>query len=42
MDGLPEDLSDSTQRPDSDKDQRLYFVPYRSLLFLSRFTLSPF
>ncbi|XP_062171940.1 ubiquitin carboxyl-terminal hydrolase 8 isoform X3 [Alnus glutinosa] len=29
MDGLPEDLSDSTQRPDSDNDQRLYFVPYR-------------
>uniref|UniRef100_A0A2N9HCJ1 DUSP domain-containing protein n=1 Tax=Fagus sylvatica TaxID=28930 RepID=A0A2N9HCJ1_FAGSY len=30
MDGLSEDLSDSTQRPDSDNDdQRVYFVPYR-------------
>ncbi|KDP42971.1 hypothetical protein JCGZ_23913 [Jatropha curcas] len=27
--GLSEDPSDSTQRPDSDNDQRLYFVPYR-------------
>ncbi|XP_015873161.1 ubiquitin carboxyl-terminal hydrolase 8 [Ziziphus jujuba] len=27
--GLPEDLSDSTQRPESDSDQRVYFVPYR-------------
>ncbi|KAJ6755604.1 UBIQUITIN CARBOXYL-TERMINAL HYDROLASE [Salix purpurea] len=27
--GLPEDLSDSTQLPESDNDQRVYFVPYR-------------
>ncbi|KAF3440684.1 hypothetical protein FNV43_RR18968 [Rhamnella rubrinervis] len=27
--GLPEDLSDSNHRPDSDSDQRVYFVPYR-------------
>ncbi|XP_062015701.1 ubiquitin carboxyl-terminal hydrolase 8 isoform X1 [Rosa rugosa] len=26
--GLSEDLSDSTQRPDSDSEQRVYFVPY--------------
>lgn len=29
MDGLCEILPDFTQRPDSDNDQRLYFVPYR-------------
>jgi hypothetical protein len=29
--GLSEDLSDSTQLPESDNDQRVYFVPYRSL-----------
>ncbi|KAI9402072.1 hypothetical protein POPTR_001G214800v4 [Populus trichocarpa] len=27
--GLSEDLSDSTQLPESDNDQRVYFVPYR-------------
>ncbi|CAK7332065.1 unnamed protein product [Dovyalis caffra] len=27
--GLPEDISDSTQLPDSENDQRVYFVPYR-------------
>ncbi|KAG2674255.1 hypothetical protein I3760_13G125300 [Carya illinoinensis] len=29
MDGLSEDLSNSTQRSDLDNDQRVYFVPYR-------------
>ncbi|XP_035538913.1 ubiquitin carboxyl-terminal hydrolase 8-like [Juglans regia] len=29
MDGVSDDFSDSTQRPDSDNDQRVYFVPYR-------------
>lgn len=42
MDGLSEDLSNSTQRSDLDNDQRVYFVPYRSHLCLIRFTLSPF
>ncbi|KAI4322496.1 hypothetical protein L6164_022186 [Bauhinia variegata] len=29
MDCVSEDISDNTQRPDSDNDQRVYFVPYR-------------
>ncbi|KAJ7981255.1 putative Ubiquitin carboxyl-terminal hydrolase [Quillaja saponaria] len=29
MDGHSEDFSDNTQGPDSDNDQRVYFVPYR-------------
>lgn len=29
-----EDFSDNTQRPEDNNDQRVYFVPYRSLRFL--------
>lgn len=33
MDCASEDCSDNSQRPDSHKDQRVYFVPHRSFLF---------